>query len=191
MDMHPALHLRRRTPVSRLPLLALLLLLGAPAAARAADPAAPHVRAQNPGLARLIAAAAERSSTLEDLLAQLERSDVIVYVEHGVLDANLRGRLRFAGTSGGWRYLRVQIDCRQNLTAQIAIIGHELKHAVEIAGARSTVDDASMARLYRDIGFSMDSFGSHFESDGAINAGEQVQREWLVAMAHVRHAANY
>ena len=134
----------------------------------------PHVRATDPGLTQLIATAAARSSTLAALLARLDDSDVIVYVGHAVLDSRLRARLRFAGTSGGWRYLRVEIDCRQNLSEQVAFLGHELQHAAEIAGATATVDNGALQRLYREIGFALD----------------RVQWEWLLSGMHRHRVVN-
>ena len=171
-----------------------LLLLSAAVPARAADAVGAHVRATERGLSQMLAEAAARSATLQALIERLDQSDVIVYVEHGVLETRLQGRLRFAGARSGWRYLRVEIDCRMDLTRQIALLGHELQHAVEIAGTETTVDERSLRHLYREIGFALDSRESRFETDHAIETGLLVQREWQAsaqAMATARRAANY
>ena len=172
------------------PIVAALLIFGMSAPSRAADATVPHVRVASRSLSQLLAAAADRSSTLQALVDRLDQSDVIVYVEAAVLPSDLQGRLRFTGTSSGWRYLRVQIDCRQNLTSQVAVLGHELQHAVEIAGARGTVDEPSLLHLYQGIGFALDTSESRFESNHAIEAGVQVRREWLAGAALVRRMAS-
>jgi hypothetical protein len=138
----------------------------------------------------MLGEAASRSSTLQALVDRLDQSDVIVYVEHAVLDSSLRARTRLVGARGGWRYVRVQIDCRQNLTSQVAFLGHELQHAVEIADATTTVDEPSLLQLYRKIGFALYGDESKFETDGAVDTGRQVQREWLASATVARRAAN-
>jgi hypothetical protein len=61
---------------------------------------------------------------------------------------------------------------------QIAALGHELRHAVEVAEAPSVVDTASLGEEYRRIGFASHGVppGSGFESRAAIDAARQV---WL------------
>ena len=72
----------------------------------------------------------------------------------------------------------VRVDIRQSLTPRemLAIIGHELRHALEIADAREVRDDQSMIELYRRIGVSRDA-RSHFETIAARAAGSQVRAE--------------
>jgi hypothetical protein len=60
----------------------------------------------------------------------------------------------------------------------VAILGHELQHAVEVANAPWVVDEASLAEEYRRIGFpSHADHGMSFESRAAIDAGQRVLRD--------------
>ena len=61
---------------------------------------------------------------------------------------------------------------------RLAILGHELQHAAEIAEAAGVVDRESMASLYSKIGFrSADGRLNAFDSRRAIETGQQVGRE--------------
>ena len=135
-----------------------------------------HVRSTDPRVGTLIAEGAVRSPLLQSLIHQLNQSNVFVYVEHAVLPSGLTGRLTFATSSGGWRYLRIQIDCRQSLTSQTVALGHELRHAVEIANG-AVVDEASVRQLYHVIGFTLDTTERRFESISAQQTAVQVRRE--------------
>jgi hypothetical protein len=65
------------------------------------------------------------------------------------------------------------------VTQQIAALGHELRHAVEIADAPSVVDDASLAAEYRRVGFPSRAVrsGNGYESRAAIDAAHRVWAE--------------
>jgi hypothetical protein len=76
-----------------------------------------------------------------------------------------------------WRYLRIDVECRQPRDAQIATLGHELQHAVEIADATATVDEHSLQALYGRIGFSVDGSRQRFESKAARDAGARIRRD--------------
>jgi hypothetical protein len=153
-----------------------VLLAALDRAASADSGAASHVRSTDLRVGTLIAQGAVRSPLLQSLIHQLDQSDVFVYVEHAVLPSGLTGRLTFTTSSGRWRYLRIQIDCRQSLTSQTVALGHELRHAVEIANA-AVVDEASVRQLYHVIGFTLDTTERRFESTGAQQTAVQVRRE--------------
>jgi hypothetical protein len=85
------------------------------------------------------------------------------------------GSLQYVGTHGGQRYLRIRVRLDLVQPQLIALIGHELQHAVEIAFASSVVDAASMEGLYRRIGFAR---GTHrHETVGAQEAEDRILRE--------------
>ena len=127
-----------------------------------------------------IAEGIEGSPLFRDLVAQLEASDVIVYVESDpLMPERLQGRLTFVSSVGGRRYVKVGIACGLRGAQQIAILGHELRHAVEIARAVSVVDQPSLAAEYRRIGFSSGAMrpGAGYDSRAAIEAGQRVWHE--------------
>ena len=136
-----------------------------------------HVRPINPKLGPLIAEGARRSPAFRALLHRLDRSAVFVYIGYRLMPAGLSGQLTLAGTAGRWRYLRIEIECRRSLNAQVAAIGHELQHAVEIADDDGAVDQPSLQALYRAIGFAIDASWRRFESAAAQETGRQVRRE--------------
>ena len=59
------------------------------------------------------------------------------------------------------------------------MLGHELRHAIEIANAASVVDETSLGAEYRRIGFASGAMraGCGYDSRAAIDAGQQVWSE--------------
>jgi len=58
----------------------------------------------------------------------------------------------------------------------MATLGHELRHAVEIAGMPEVRSDAQLASAYARIGWASSGDG-FFETDAAVETGQQVARE--------------
>ena len=139
-----------------------------------------HVRTLDKGLRTVIDEGLARSNSFRGLIARLDGSDVIVYVERECpMSSRLFGRLTLLGTGGDRRYVNVRISCMLTVTQQIAALGHELRHAVEIADAPSVVDNASLAAEYRRVGFASRVLrrGDGYESRAAIDAAHQVWAE--------------
>jgi hypothetical protein len=139
----------------------------------------PRVRTTDERLAEILEAGIERSETLRELVAALQRSNVIVYITPQAPARNVvYGELHFMASSAGVRYLRVAV--RQDLSrAQVtAMIAHELQHALEVAAAAEVVDDRSMAALYWSIGYRL---GSSHETAGALLAADRVLDELTAA----------
>jgi hypothetical protein len=159
--------------------------LGAEAAGNAGDSgdtgnkaeAVRHVRTIDLRLHALLVEGARRSPSFRKLVDPLNHSTVVVYTQSGLLSGNLSGRLTFVGSGQLWRYLRIEIECRQSTIGQIAALGHELRHAVEIADETAAVDRPSIRALYGTIGFAIDGGQRRFESDAAKDAGIRVRRE--------------
>jgi hypothetical protein len=141
--------------------------------------ATPHVRTFDSKLNALIAEATRRSPFFRALVSRLNRSNVFVYLEARLLPGHLSGRLTFIGGGASWRYLRIEIECRQSTVDQVAALGHELQHAVEIADSTAAVDPSSIRALYGTIGFAVDDSGQRFESHAAREAGNRVRSEWF------------
>ena len=140
--------------------------------------AARHVRAATPIVASTIAEGVRRSPTFADLVSRLNASDVIVYVE-GVtaLPTHVLARMSLLGAAPRQpRYLRVQILMTASLTDRIALLGHELQHALEVAASPEVVDEASLARLYGRIG-ERHGHTDRFDTAAARATGSRVRRE--------------
>ena len=138
-----------------------------------------HVRTANGGLRALIKTGYEHSPTFAALLARLQQSDVYVYVEElPRLPGALEGRLIVLPPAHGFRYVRIQIVVRGTPSESIAVLGHELRHAVEVADASNVIDTDGLVALYRRIG--IDRGNNEFDTIEAQETGRQVLRE-LVA----------
>jgi hypothetical protein len=139
-----------------------------------------HIRTTDRRLIRLLHEGVRASETFRRLVDRLRRSDVIVYVEcSGGRARSSDGRLTFVSAVGGLRYVHVRVARLAAADVQIALIGHELQHAVEIANAPSVVDAASLAQEYARIGFVNPRLGPGmaFDSDAAVETGYQVLRD--------------
>jgi hypothetical protein len=143
----------------------------------------PRIRIQRDArIEQLIADGVNRSSTFRDVVDRLNRSDVVVYVRCQQ-DVARRddGYLKFVGSAGGYRYLQAHIRYNTSRVHQIALIGHELFHATEIADAPAVIDVASFERQYSRIGFVSRTIrvggGIAYDTHAAIRTGEQILRE--------------
>jgi hypothetical protein len=135
-----------------------------------------HVRSTSRCVPALLRTGFAQSPTFARLLARLERSDVLVYIEEVPrLPGALEGRLLLQPTAHGFRYLRIEIALGGSPSDKIALIGHELRHAVEVAEAASVVDELGLAALYRRIG--VDHGNNLFDTIEAQNTGRQIARE--------------
>jgi len=136
-----------------------------------------RVRGADPRMQSLLAEGLHRSRTFAALVNQINRSDVIVYIESVMtLPKATMGRLAMMPMRGDVRYLRVQIRADLSRAEGIALIGHELQHAIEIAGADDVRDTAALVRLYERIGHP--SAGDHaYDTNAAQDTGRIVRRE--------------
>ena len=139
-----------------------------------------HVRTTNANVQGLLERGVAKSPTFAALLARLNASDVIVYIEQTVdLPKTLQGRLLLMPLANHQRYLRIQINRDGSQNELVATIGHELRHAIEVAEASDVRDETALERLYRRIG--MGSSGEHtYDTEAARTTGRRVRKE-LVA----------
>jgi hypothetical protein len=80
-------------------------------------------------------------------------------------------------TSNGQRYVRIQIALRGAPDEGIAILAHELQHAIEVAQETHVSDQAELAALYQRIG----TRSGHliYDTQAAQEVGRLVRRELL------------
>jgi hypothetical protein len=135
-----------------------------------------HIRSAFPYVNSLLKDGFYRSPTFARLVTRLERSDLIVYVELAPqMPAGVEGRLLMLPTAHGTRYVRIQIGIQGSVTDAIALLGHELKHATELADAPGVTDIEGFVALYERIG---QKSGSHqYETAAAQDAARQVRTE--------------
>jgi len=138
-----------------------------------------HVRAVDARAARVIAEGLRGSRTFAHLVAALDHTDVIVYVETvTTLPASLSGRMLLSAAPRGPRYVRVQVQAYLHPKEIVAALGHELVHALEVSQDPEVTDDASLVRLYERIGLGGKGT-THFDTIAAQNAGRRVRSELL------------
>ncbi len=149
--------------------------VGAANRAEAGLPAA-HVRCLSREARELLNMALARSLVIREFVERLEQSDVVVYLElpGGTDTQNPVSQLTFVSFAAGTRYLLVQIDPWRTIPVdRLALLGHELYHALEIARAPEVRGPMTLRALYRRIGH---EYGSNcFETQSAKVAGERVR----------------
>jgi hypothetical protein len=90
--------------------------------------------------------------------------------------------LPFIASTAGDRYLRVIVTRdknRRNRDQLLALIGHELRHAIEVIEHEEVVDVATMESLYRRIGTPMIGGVGGYETSAARVAEYAVFSELL------------
>ena len=159
---------------SMIPLLALAAAPVSPSAVL--ESPTRHVRTAHPYVESLLRDGFQRSPTFARLLVRLERSDLIVFIESQIpLPPGIEGRLVMLSATHGVRYVLIQIGTGDSLMDAIALLGHELEHANEIADAREVVDMSGFVALYERIG--VKSGWHQYETKMAQEAGRQIRRE--------------
>lgn len=113
------------------------------------------------------------------MVDRLDASDVVVHVVYDYDPTpGVAGHLTFAALAGGVRYVRIAIAPRLNANDLLAILGHEFRHAVEIADEPAVVDQTSMALFYAKVGERRRT-GERcptLDTAAAVAAGERIRR---------------
>ena len=136
-----------------------------------------RVRSTNPRILELLETGMRRSPTFAELVKAVNATDVIVYIEPvRELPKALAGRLLLLPISTNQRYLRIQV--RRDLPPRdlIALMGHELRHALEIAQEPTVRDTAAMISLFQRIGHSSSDWHT-FDTNAAQAIGWRVRQE--------------
>ena len=85
------------------------------------------------------------------------------------------GLLEFMGRAGSNRYLRVTVGSLHHQSVVVALLGHELQHAAEVADAPEVQTAEAFARFYRRIG--VPTGAGRYDSLAAQSAGRIVRAE--------------
>jgi hypothetical protein len=155
--------------------LILFVLARAPLAAADETPIF-RVRSSDQAITGFIELAATRSLTFRNLVALIQGSDGIVYVEPGECGHGTRACLKlWMGTSGSTRFLRVVVNRRRAYSDVdfMGSIGHELQHTVEALSEPNTVNSTRLYNYFTRTAIS----GPRFETAAAITAGDAVRYE--------------
>ena len=164
---------------SRDVLLLILITLVTSVPIRADSTAQTRLRLTDSRLGAVVEAGRRQSRSFRALTNQLETTDVVVYVQCARLPSHLAGELTFLAAAGGIRYVLVRIGWDLPVPRKIAILGHELQHALEVARSPDIVSARTMAKAYERFGFSRSRGAERtdFDTLAAIDAGTTIWRE--------------
>lgn len=140
----------------------------------------PHVRILDPSLKLKFDRGVQRSVTMRRLVDEIENAPVLVFASCAKqLPTQIGARLNLITSIDGLRYVRVEINCLFNERLQIALLAHELQHAVEIAHRVDILDVDSMQAYYEEFGFQTYYDGHHpsYETEAAIAVQQRVLTE--------------
>ena len=125
---------------------------------------------------KVIDAGVARSMTFRRLVQRLESSDVIVYVQmRPNMPSEIGGLLEFMGRGGANRYLRVSVGSLHHESVMVALLGHELQHAAEVADAPDVHTVGDFGEFYRRVG--LPTGAGRYDSAAAQSAGRAVRAE--------------
>jgi len=166
-----------------IPLLVCTLAFGPAAPSRErtklADTIEYHVRATDPLLHAWITNGGAESATLKSLIDALVASDIIVHIVLvDRLPGGVNGQLSFVTTTPTARYLRIEVTRLGGRADMIALLAHELQHAVEVAGAPNVRNPESLATYYLRVGNNLKD-ARHYDSMAARVTEDIVRREVL------------
>ncbi len=158
--------------------IALVTLVASAADAASAPPRATRLRPQSPRIADWLSRGRDTSPTLRRLAEQIERSDVIVYLEvERALRRDLAACVTWMAAVAGARYVRVSIRPSLSSADAIAMLAHELQHVVEIIDHREVQSGDALLALYRVIGHRTGWTDRAFDTVAALRAGDLARLE--------------
>jgi len=139
-----------------------------------------HIRTTDASMRKLLKRGLRGSPSFAALVKRIQRSDVYVYIEEVPrLPGALEGRMMMLPRAHQHRYVRIQIALRGDSEDSVAVLGHELQHAVEVAEALDVFDQDALARLYQRIGL---RGGEHlYDTLAAQEMGRTVRRELTIS----------
>jgi hypothetical protein len=146
-----------------------------PAKALQADETS-HVRSSNPSIVALIEVAVTRSSTFRGLIATVNQSDGIVYVESGPCNRGARACLVSITTDGGHRFLQVHVNMHHADWDVMGSIAHELRHTIEVLANPAVTTTESLRYFYQHAEATGGTL-TPFETEAAVRAGNAVRAE--------------
>jgi hypothetical protein len=111
------------------------------------------LRPEHPELKKMIETGSQQSPTFRHLVEQLDATSLVVYLRFNPCGGAVAACLRFVAPQGSARRVLIVLDrFGRSRSDLIALLAHELQHALEIAEAPQVVDDASFRDFYESSG---------------------------------------
>ncbi len=147
-----------------------------------AAPVAPastaRLRPQSPRVAAWLARGRQRSPTLRALAEQVERGDVVVYLEIAFrLDPGMAACVTWMASVPGARYVRVSVRPNLREADAIAMLAHELQHVVELIENPEVQSGGDLATLYQRIGHRTGGGARTWDTVAALRVGDLARAE--------------
>lgn len=139
-----------------------------------------HLRSTDSALRAHIEEGRNASPTFRALVDRLVGSDVVVYLRCDPWGpSHVAGRMTFVSTAGGYRYIVVRLKPQPSGRHMLALLAHELQHAVEVVETPAIIDSTSLAREYVRLGYvrRLGSSSVAFDTEAAVDAGHRVLAE--------------
>jgi hypothetical protein len=133
------------------------------------------VRGAEPYARWVLDSALAYSPTVRQLVAQIDASDLIAYIQVVPIASRTAHTVLMHGGESR-RYVLIKIHQGHQLHRLIELLAHELQHAIEIMGDREVRDNNTLKRLYRRIGLSTVR-ANQFETQAAMSIERLVRRE--------------
>lgn len=154
--------------------LASAVLLFCLAATTAAQPIG-ALRPEGRDVRKMIEEAVRQSATFQNVSERLNATNVVVHVRFGRCPGAVAACTHFIGSQGTIRRLLIVLDrFGRSPWDLMALLAHELQHALEIAEAASVVDAPSFHHFYETTGRKV---SEGYETEAAIRAGRAVASE--------------
>ncbi len=143
-----------------------------------------HVRPNDAAVRRLLARGVVASPTFRGLVARLQRSDVVVYIDRQplALPKHIGAGITFLADGGDYRYVRVSLNTHTADEVLVALLGHELQHALELAAAPEVRSSRALTAFYERTGAARLSDHT-FDTREAQATGARVRDELAGATA--------
>lgn len=137
----------------------------------------PRLRPVGPRAVKTLAVGMARSATFQGIVDALERLDVVVYIHVAVQPAgSAAGETRFLGASPLSRFVTITLDRDMMGSALVAMLGHELQHALEVAQSPEVRDRESFKQYFVQHGTPRQTLGE-YETRAALEVGGRVRDE--------------
>src|SRR5687767_14467456 len=143
-----------------------------PLARDAAVHAAPRIRFTDSLVAEAMARGLSHSPTFRWLVRRLTASDLVVYIERRPTTGRASGVTQFVSATPQARYVRIILDANAPDNGMVGLLGHELRHALEVADAPWVLDQRTYGVFYRVIGTASCAAPRwRFDTPAAVSAG--------------------
>lgn len=141
----------------------------------AAVPPRTRVRPQTALAAAVVQGAVAKSPTVAKLIANLETSDLYVFIDLTMDTSVATAKTTFLTANSTGRFVHIVMNATIGEYERIELLAHELQHVTEIARTPSVRDQATFRAMLHDIGWAVRA--KEFETDAARQVEMTVHRE--------------